>query len=267
MACRDAYQANTADVEIGLAETSVTDYSAIQNQEQLLFGVDSEMQANDVLQNNLTVFDWVTRNKLYPNFWVRNINGKNCLSREEIEFIHDKGCMVAALYSSNTLMEAEEQGELAAAKAVLKAIELGIPKGTALFLEIPEEGATREFLLGFAKAVLEDGYVPAFKANTDSECSFDREFSSAKQVDKSVMDKCLIWATAPCLPEYNGITTTHLLHPDQWKPYAPSNTTRNEIAVWQYGVGCHPILDDEGEEVTFNLNLAKDKTMLIRKMF
>ena len=59
--------------------------------ERLLFGVDSEIQANDILQNNISMFEWVIRNKIHPNFWGRNLLGENALTKDEIEFIHSKG--------------------------------------------------------------------------------------------------------------------------------------------------------------------------------
>ena len=52
--------------------------------ERLLFGVDSKVQSDDLLQNNITEFEWAVRNKIYPNFWGRNIVGENALSKKEI---------------------------------------------------------------------------------------------------------------------------------------------------------------------------------------
>ncbi len=63
------------------------------------------------------------------------------------------------------------------------------------------------------------------------------------------------------------ITTSHLIHPDNWMPYAPSGITRNEIAVWQYGINCHPIEDDMGKVTTFNLNLVRNEQVIVDKMF
>lgn len=41
--------------------------------ERLLFGVDSEVQANKILQNNISMFEWIVRNKIHPNFMGRNL--------------------------------------------------------------------------------------------------------------------------------------------------------------------------------------------------
>ena len=119
-----------------------------------------------------------------------------------------------------------------AKKIDVVALELGIPEGTAIFLEIGEnEDVSSDFMRGFAKSLIVEGLTPGFKANTDARFAFDREFSRGMQTDKDVFAKCLIWAVAPVVKEYDGITTSHLIHPDNWMPYAPSGITRNEIAV------------------------------------
>ena len=63
------------------------------------------------------------------------------------------------------------------------------------------------------------------------------------------------------------MTTTHFIHPDNWKPYAPSGITRREIAIWQYGKDCHPIEDDMGNMTTFNINLVRNEEIIKYNMF
>lgn len=272
MACRDAYEMElinrneVADVDQS-EETVMTEN--LFHTDRLLFGVDSRVQADDILQNNLTEFEWVTKNKLYPNFWGRYIAGAKALSKEEIAFIHKKGCKIAAIYDSDIdAMETEEEGSAQAEKAVLAAFKLGIPEGTAIFLEILESAnATAEYMKGYAQSLLAEGYLPGFKANTDANYSFDREYSRGMQDVPELFAQCLVWAVAPSLEEYDHITTTHLIHPDDWTPYAPSGITRDDIAVWQYGKECHPIRNDRGEETFFHIDLVKDEDILINKMF
>jgi hypothetical protein len=120
---------------------------------------------------------------------------------------------------------------------------------------------------GFAKVLLSEDFVPGFKANTDAAVSFDREFSRGLQTDRDIFQWCVIWASAPSLREYHRMTTTHLLHPDEWMPYAPSGITRNDIAVWEYGRECHPIHNDAGTEVVFNINLVKNSQVILKMMF
>ncbi len=268
MACRNAYKTNAVQIEAEIANTSATMPEVAKTVNRLLFGVDSKIQANDLLQNNIEEFEWVVRNKIYPNFYGRYLTGEDSLTRDEIKYLHDKGCKIAAIYASDDEKKTEEQGTIMAKKIDIRALELGIPEGTVVFLEIGEnEEVSRDFMRGFAKSLMVEGFTPGFKANTDAKFAFDREFSRGMQTDKDVFAKCLIWAVAPVVKEYDGITTSHLIHPDNWMPYAPSGITRNEIAVWQYGINCHPIEDDMGKVTTFNLNLVRNEQVIVDKMF
>ena len=148
------------------------------------------------------------------------------------------------------------------------ALDLGIPSGSAVFVEIRDgEEVTSEYLLSFAQTLLAEGYTPGFKVSTDAKDDFDREFSRGMKLNQDVFMNCLIWATTPTEPEYDGMTTSHLIHPDHWKPFAPSGTNRNAIGIWQYGRKCHPIEDDDGTETTFDLNLVKNEQVIVEKMF
>lgn len=268
MACRNAYKTKTTAEEATVIQTSVTEPVVAQNVDRLLFGVDSNIPVSTLLQNNINEFEWVLRNKIYPNFWGRNLVGENALTREEIDFLHSKGCKIAAVYTDPGEKLDEKQGEILAEKIDLLAYDLGIPQGTAIFLEIGEnENVSRNFMLGFAKALMVEGFTPAFKANTDARFAFDREFSRGMQTNEDVFKKCLIWAVSPTVEAYNGITTSHLIHPDDWLPYAPSCITRKEIAVWQYGVNGHPIEDDQGKLTMFNLDLVRNEQVIVEKMF
>lgn len=254
--------------EAGVTQPSDNQPVEAKHADRLLFGVDSKIQANDLLQNNIEEFEWVVRNKVYPNFYGRYLTGENCLTRDEINFLHNKGCKIAAIYTDNSEKKTEEQGRLLAKKIDLRTLELGIPEGTAVFLEVGErETVTRAFMRGFAGMLIAEGFTPGFKANTDAKFAFDREFSRGVQADKEIFDKCLVWSVAPTVEEYNGMTTTHLINPDRWMPYAPSGLTRKEIAIWQYGRDCHPIEDDMGNVTTFNLNLVCNEQVIVEKMF
>ena len=268
MACRNAYKTKTTTNEADLAQSSISEPIVAKSVNRLLFGVDSKVQANDLLQNNIEEFEWIVRNKIYPNFFGRYLTGENCLTKDEIKFLHRKGCKIAAIYADEGAKQTEEEGKILAKKIDIRALELGIPEGSVIFLEIKEdEVATRNFMRGFAKALIAEGFTPGFKANTDAKFPFDREFSRGMQTDKDVFKKCLIWALAPTVKEYNGITTAHLIHPDNWIPYTPSGLTRAEIAIWQYGVECHPIEDDIGKITTFNLDLVRNEQVIVEKMF
>ena len=269
MACKRAKenQLTRTVSENPIIETSSIKTTEQIKKERLLFGVDSKTRSDNLLQNNITEFEWAVRNKIYPNFWGRNLVGENALTRDEIKFLHTKGCKIAAIYPDLGQKITEEHGRDLAKQAGELAFELGIPEGTAVFLEIGErEVASRDFMRGFASVLLNNGYTPGFKANTDAAFDFDREYSRGMQTDKEIFEKCLIWAVAPSLAEYDRVTTTHLIHPDNWIPFAPSGITRSDIAIWQYGRNCHPINDNTDKETTFNVNLVKDEEIIIKKM-
>ena len=269
MACKGAKNKQTAVSEATATPmTDVVEQTKEKVPLRILFGVDSKTQADDILQNNISEFEWVVRNKVYPNFWGRNITGKNALTRAEINFLHRKACRIAAIYEDELEKKSEEQGKQSAEKAAAKAMQLGIPLGKAIFLVIKEDvEVTHEYLLGFAQQLLAYGYTPGFKANTDAHFDFDREFSRSMQINKDLFNQCLVWAVAPTLSDYDKMTTTHLIHPDEWIPFAPSGITRDDIAIWQYGKECHSINDNNGNKTSFNINLIKKSQLLIGKMF
>ena len=268
MACRKAYQTKTTFEEIDVTKTSISKPQVAKSVNRLLFGVDSKIQANDLLQNNIDEFEWVVRNKIYPNFYGRYLTGENCLTKDEIKFLHQKGCKIAVIYADSGEKQTEQQGVIMAKKIDVRALELAIPEDCAIFLELgDDERVSSKFMKGFAKALMAEGFTPGFKANTDAKFAFDREFSRGMQNDKDVFNKCLIWAVAPTVSEYNGMTTSHFIHPDNWTPFAPSGLTRAEIAIWQYGVECHPIEDDTGSLTTFNLDLVRNEQVITDKMF
>lgn len=249
------------------------DYPYIENNEdvvdRLIFGVDSHIPANRILQNNLSLFEWVVRNKEYPAFWIRNINGDDALTIEEIEFLHDAACKIVPVYADHTVKNTEESGEQIAEEAIACVSGLGIPRGNVVFVDISDaETITTNFMKGYAATIIKYGYVPGFKANTDSNYSiFNCEYSRGVQIFRELFESCLIWATAPTIKEYNQITTTHFIHPDNWKPYAPSGTRRSDIAIWQYGKNCHEIYDDNDKKAFFDVNLIRNKNIIKNKIF
>lgn len=269
MACKGAAHAKAlAEASrIAALQPRIKTIEETVNVERLLFGVESEIQADDILQNNISMFEWVVRNKVYPGFWGRNLVGENALTKEEIDFLHSKGCKIAAIYTDSGEKQTEEQGKAVGEIVLALAFDLEIPQDTAVFLNVGEESISKDYLKGFAKELIVSGYTPAFKANTDARINFDREFSRGLQTDSDIFQLCLVWAISPTLTEYDGMTTTHLIHPDNWKPYAPSGIKRKDISVWQYGKDCHPIDDDMDRETTFNINLVRNEKVIIEKMF
>lgn len=270
MACRDTIGMNT-DIQAAVPEeTDAATPASAPETGMMFFGVDSATRADALLQNNLTQFEWATRNKMQPNYWGRYIGGENAVTAEEIDFLHRQGCKVAVLYNGydKNALSLEANGTIDGKKAVIAASELGIPAGTAIFLEISAQlTVTDAYLKGFAKALIEDGYTPGFCANTDANFDFDHQFSRGCQNDPDIFGQCLIWAVSPSLDEYYQTTDAHLIHPDVWEPFCPSGMTRDQIAVWQYGRQCHPLHDHAGNPTSFDVSLVKDPSILIGKLY
>lgn len=70
MACRDAFENKNQTINMmnGAAEPLEIKSDEIVIPDRLLFGVDSKTPAYERLQNNLTLSEWVIKNKTYPNF-------------------------------------------------------------------------------------------------------------------------------------------------------------------------------------------------------
>ena len=249
------------------APTNIPTGSPVSN---IYFGVDSASPASTNLQHNLTHFEWVLRNKIYPNFWGRYIGGANGITREELDFIHyDIGCKVAALFGDFDAgnVSSEESGQTDGQKAAIAALDLGFYTGNAIFLDIGASNISAEYMQGYALALLAVGFKPGFYANTDAHFGFCHECSRGHQNNPELFSQCLIWATAPNLPEFTATANAHILYPDDWGPYCPSCFRKEQIAVWQYGSNSHPIRDYRGNHTSFNLNIIKDSAIIVEAMF
>lgn len=258
------------DADINEAEKSDS-IEIIENQSKmadgLYFGFDCETPVDTILQNNITLFDWVERNKIYPTYCGRNITGKNALTREEVKFLADKGCNITVFFNPEGSKETEEQGKAAASVALSRVFELEVRYNKAIFMEIKEnDSASKDFMKGYAAAIEEAGFIPGFKANTDSTFDFDRKFSAGMLSDPDIFGKCFVWATAPSAENYDNILTSHLISPDYWAPFAPSAITRRDIAIWQYGKNCHKIEDNSENVVVFNINLVRNVSVINENM-
>lgn len=238
-------------------------YSTPNSVKKLWFGVDTTIPSTTLLQNNFSLFEWVTRNKIYPSFWGRYLTGENALEEKEVCFLREKNCEILLIAKPDLGIATEEEGKALAIKVSALAKKKDFLNNTAIFVEINENDyATKSFMKGYACELLAKGYTPGFKANTDAHFPFDREFCRGLQAEPALFQQCLLWAVSPTLREYNETTNAHSLHPNCWKPFAPSGITRNEISVWQYGLNCHCICDNNDRRTSFNLNITQNELLI-----
>ena len=103
------------------------------------FGVRSATPANKRLKNGYTLYDWVMRQKCFPDFWGRSISGADRLTEDELAFLRERGCKILLVMDELT-----EQGvsRMNGADDALRAVEvataLGVPQhqNIAIFADI-----------------------------------------------------------------------------------------------------------------------------------
>lgn len=220
--------------------------------EMTFFGVDTESSVNTLLQNNITLLDWIRKSKGFPYFVGRWINGHDPLTKDEIDYIKSIGSNVIPIIRPEDSLSYDALSE----KTVSILKELNFEKGTVVFLSIGSNDMPSECLIAFAKGIIDEGYIPGFYANTDSYYEFDHQFSIAYQDDETTMKKCKIWALSPEMEEFFETRTSHNPQPDFWGPFAPSCLSKEQISFWQYGKKCHPINTYKGDRADFNLNFT-----------
>lgn len=197
-----------------------------------IFGVNSATPINKRLKNGYTLFDWIMRQKGFPEFCMRTLCGEDAITAEEIEFLRTEDCKVGLVIRDLTETEISGvNGTEQAIRAVSRARELGAPEnaGIAIFAEInPEYSIDHNWMISFAQTISASGYVPGFIANTDSSknFNFDRQCSHFVEATESTdYFGALIAATEP---KNDGM-------PETWEPYCPSAMEQDDIALWVCG--------------------------------
>ena len=196
------------------------------------YGVYSVTPMNKKLKNGYTMYDWVKRQKCFPDFCMRTLSGENAITMEEVEFLKAKACKIGLVLSDLTEeMVSKTNGAEDALKAAATAQELGVPKnqGIALFAEIkPEWSVNHNWMISFAQTLSENGYVPAFIGNTDSSknFNFDRQCSHYVQVTEDVNHFGAVFMATE--PKVDGM-------PEKWEPYCPSALEPEDMHLWACG--------------------------------
>ena len=197
---------------------------------ELLYGVSGEHPANAKLTNGYDLFSWVMRMGGPPSFWGRNMTGENCLTLEEITLLHKNRCGIALIFNELTeTVVSRKNGIKEGIRAAQLAKELGVPQNheIALFAEIGDNWSINHNWMGsYACAVLENGYIPGFIANTDSSKNFNfgRQCSHyANFMNDIARYSTAYWATEPKLEKT----------PMDWTPFCPSQFTPNDMDLWR----------------------------------
>ena len=193
------------------------------------FGVKSNYPANEKLSNGYNFFQWITRKKDVPTFWMRNITGNHAINTQEAMFLKERNCRIGLFlddFSEQSI--ASKNGTVDAARAIQAVIDLNVPRysGIAIFAFIPcDWNINHNWMISFARALCEKGYVPGFFGNTDSSKNFcfDRECGHFIHATHNVNHYCAVYGAPEPAPKAisNG-----------WTPYAPSDLHPNQISLW-----------------------------------
>jgi hypothetical protein len=216
-----------------------------------LYGVNSEYPANARLTNGYDLFGWVMRMSSVPAFWERNMTGKNKITKEEIEFLHKNYCGIALIF--NEFTEADictKNGIEDGLRAANAAKALGVPKhhGIALYADIHDDwSVNHNWMISYANAVLDSGYIPGFIANTDSSKNFNfgRQCSHYAQFMGDIArSSTSYWATEP---KFEG-------EPIKWNPFCPSQLTPDDMDIWRSGINI-----SYGNNISVTKNYLRDE--------
>lgn len=194
-----------------------------------IFGVSSEMSANQKLKNGYTMYDWVMRQKCFPAFWGRTLLGDNPITKEEIEFLKQRDCKIALIVRD--FDEADicyNNGNNDAIRIMNAAKALGVPQnqGIALFIDVnPEWSIDHNWMQSYARTLYANGYVAGFIGNTDSSKNFNFDRHTSHFVQGTAGEnRCgtIFCATEPKLNDM----------PEKWEPYCPSALNPEDIHLW-----------------------------------
>ena len=198
------------------------------------FGVYSSLAANTKLSNGYDLFDWVMRKNTVPSFWGRSIDGDNPITTEEVEYLRSKKCRIAFVLNDLTEIEVCKMDGIASALKAAETVKaLGVPQkeNVAIFAKIKSDwSVNHNWMFTFAATIAAEGFVPGFIGNTDSSKNycFDREAGHYLQTVKNTDGEVFQTLFGATEPKSNAI-------PEMWLPFAPSDLSTEEIALWEYG--------------------------------
>ena len=197
-----------------------------------VFGVDSVYPANIKLKNGYTLYDWVVRKNCFPAFWGRSLAGEHAITKEEVEFLHQRNCKVIPIVNHLNAASIRAQDAIRDLPEIIAAgKKLDIPQdeGVTIFAEIPgDQWVNHNWMISYAFNLINKGYLAGFIGNTDSSVNFnfDREASHYVAATEFLSDyKTTFWATEPKSDRA----------PEKWSPYCPSELNPEDMDLWRTG--------------------------------
>ena len=197
-----------------------------------IFGAFSVAPANLKLKNGYTLFDWAMRQHCFPAFWGRSLTGANAITTDEVAFLKAKNCKVCLILDDVTELEISGcNGTEEAMRAINAAKALGVPQNNTvtLFVKVKDEwSVNHNWMISFAQALSNEGFIPGFIGNTDSSKNFvfDRQCGHFVNATTAFNQFGAIYGATQ--PKCDGV-------PQKWEPYCPSVLNQEHIGLWFCG--------------------------------
>jgi hypothetical protein len=165
------------------------------------------------------------------------------LTKNEVQFVHQKGAKILPIYNNYTNFIGANQGERSAKEAIGKAKQLGLPKGKVIAIDIePKRQINADFIVSWTKTLQNSGYKAGIYGNF-ADPNLRSIYLEARHKSPS-MKQVIIWTNSP------NEGTLH--KPTSFKGKSPYLTN---TLIWQYGINqpCH--IDSDFVKVNLLKNL------------
>ncbi|HEV2218547.1 MAG TPA: glycoside hydrolase domain-containing protein [Candidatus Dormibacteraeota bacterium] len=186
-----------------------------------------------------------------PDFWGRYLTDSVCppLSVKEIQLAHALHMGILPIFNSSDCsnVQGRDRATGYALGAVTRAVEDGIPAGTAIAMDIEPVGSVcpgaarvdKAFIEGWYDVIRWAGYAPMFYGNTIPNSAFANAWCAAVLERPEIAGDSYLWSFEP--------SKVHISHAARYAPaFNPDDPgCPSRLAVWQYSLssGSTPDVD------------------------
>lgn len=177
-----------------------------------------------------------------PDFWGRYLTDSVCpaLSSREVRAAHARHMGILPIFNEAdcSAVQGRDRSTAYGLGALKRAIEDGIPPGTAIAIDIEPVGGAcpgaahvdKAFIEGWFDVISWAGYAPAFYGNTIPHSAFANAWCAAVLERPEIAAKSYLWSFEPSL-----VHISHLAkNAPAFGPDDPGCLSR--LAVWQYSI-------------------------------
>ena len=190
-----------------------------------LWGVDSAVKVTD------EVYNCVLNSYGKPSYWARYLttipNVNEGLTREEINFLHQKGVRIMPIYNDFRQATGYRNGQIVARNAIFHAQRLGTPKNKFIFANVERFFDVDEaWIRGWVDTFYPSGYRPGIYHDPE-EGNFSNAYCQAIKKDEKVKVQTVLWSAKP---EPGATPQKDAPKFNPAKPPCEAN-----VWAWQYG--------------------------------